>query len=52
MIRTMKVDFDQSGALSELISRLIVQQRWAYNMAVRETLDDPALIEDMRNPPI
>ncbi len=44
MIRTMKVDFDQSGALSELISRLIVQQRWAYNMAVRETLDDPALM--------
>ena len=41
MIRTIKVGFGQSGEMSVLISRLIVQQRWAYNMAVREKLDDP-----------
>ena len=41
MIRTIKVGFSQSGEMSVLISRLIVQQRWAYNMAVREKLDDP-----------
>ena len=40
MIRTIKVDFDQSVELSVLISCRIAQQRWAYNMAIRETLDD------------
>ena len=40
-IRTIKVDFDQSGDLSVLVSRLADQQRWAFNMAVREVLDDP-----------
>ena len=50
MIRTIKVDFDQSGALSEIISRHIVQQRWAYNMAVGETLKDPTItIFDLYN---
>ena len=43
MIRTIKADFDQSGDLSTLVSRLIVQQRWAYNMAVEKTLKDPAI---------
>ena len=32
MIRTIRVDFDQSGDLSVLVSRHIDQQRWAYNM--------------------
>ena len=41
MIRTIKVDFDQSAELSDLISRHMDQQRWAYNMAVKEKLDDP-----------
>ena len=41
MIRTIKVDFDQSGKLSDLISRHMDQQRWAFNMAVKEKLDDP-----------
>ena len=41
MVRTIKVDFGQSGDLSVLVSRLIVQQRWAYNMAVREALRSP-----------
>ena len=41
MVRTIKVDFDQSAELSDLISRHIDQQRWAYNMAVREKLNDP-----------
>ena len=41
MIRNIKVDFDQSAELSDLISRHMDQQRWAYNMAVREKLNDP-----------
>ena len=41
MVRTIKVDFGQSGDLSVLVSHLIVQQRWAYNMAVREALRSP-----------
>ncbi len=41
MVRTIKTDFGQSGDLSVLVSRLIVQQRWAYNMAVREVLRSP-----------
>ncbi len=50
VIRTIKVDFGQSGALSELISRLIVQQRWAYNVAVEETLNDPTVSKfDLNN---
>ncbi len=50
MIRTIKVDFDQSEALSELVSRHIVQQRWAYNRAVKKTLDDPTVTRlDLNN---
>ena len=45
MIRTIKMDFDQSGDLSRPISRHMDQQRWAYNMAVREKLDDPRVTE-------
>ena len=41
MIRNIKVDFDQSAELSDLISCRMDQQRWAFNMAVREKLDDP-----------
>ena len=41
VIRNIKVDFDQSAELSDLISRHMDQQRWAYNMAVREKLNDP-----------
>ena len=41
MVRTIKVDFDQSAELSDLISRHMDQQRWAFNMAVREKLKDP-----------
>ena len=41
MVRTIKVDFDQSGELSDLISRHMDQQRWAFNMAVKEKLNDP-----------
>ena len=41
MVRTIKVDFDQSAELSDLISRRMDQQRWAFNMAVREKLNDP-----------
>ena len=41
MIRTIKVDFDQSWALSRLVSRRMDQQRWAFNMAVKEKIDDP-----------
>ena len=41
MVRTIKVDFDQSADLSDLISRHMDQQRWAFNMAVKEKLDDP-----------
>ena len=40
-VRTIKVNFDQSAELSDLISRHMDQQRWAYNMAVREKLKDP-----------
>ena len=43
MVRTIKVDFDQSGDLSKLISRHMDQQRWAYNMAVRKVLGDPRI---------
>ena len=50
MVRTIKVDFDQSEALSELVSRHIVQQRWAYNRAVKKTLDDPTVTRlDLNN---
>ena len=45
MIRNIKVDFDQSAELSDLISRHMDQQRWAYNMAVREKLKDPRVAE-------
>ena len=45
MVRTIKVDFDQSGELSKLISRHMDQQRWAFNMAVREKLDDLRVTE-------
>ena len=41
MIRTIKVGFDQSAELSGLISRHMNQQRWAFNMTVREKLNDP-----------
>ena len=41
VVRTIKVDFDQSKFLSVLISHRMNQQRWAFNMAVREKLDDP-----------
>ncbi len=41
MIRTIKMDFDQSAETSDLISRHMDQQRWAFNMAVREKLKDP-----------
>ena len=41
MIRNIKVDFDQSAELSDLISRHMDPQRWAFNMAVREKLNDP-----------
>ena len=41
IVRTIKVDFDQSAELSDLISRHMDQQRWAFNMAVREKLNDP-----------
>ena len=45
MIRTIKVDFDQSGETSKLVSHRMDQQRWAFNMAVREKLDDPRVAE-------
>ena len=41
MVRTIKVDFDQSAETSDLIARHMDQQRWAFNMAVREKLKDP-----------
>ncbi len=41
IVRTIKVDFDQSAEVSDLISHHIDQQRWAFNMAVREKLNDP-----------
>ncbi len=40
MVRNIKVDFNQSAELSDLISRHTDQQRWAFNMAVREKLKD------------
>ena len=50
MIRNIKVDFDQSAELSDLISRHMDQQRWAFNMAVREKLNDPRVTEfDLNN---
>ena len=45
IIRTIKMDFDQSGEMSDLISRHVDQQRWAFNKAVREKLDDPMVTE-------
>ena len=45
MIRTIKVDFDQSAELSKLVSHRMNQQRWAFNMAVREKLNDPRVTE-------
>ena len=41
IVRTIKVDFDQSAETSDLIARHMDQQRWAFNMAVREKLNDP-----------
>ena len=41
VVRTIKVDFDQSAELSDLISRCMDQQRWAFNMAIKEKLNDP-----------
>ena len=50
MIRNIKVDFDQSRALSKLVSHRMDQQRWAFNMAVREKLNDPRVAEfDLNN---
>ena len=50
MIRTIKVDFDQSKGLSVLISRRMDQQRWAFNMAVKEKMKDPRVTEfDLNN---
>ena len=50
MVRTIKLDFDQSAELSDLIYRHMDQQRWAYNMAVREKLDDPSVTKfDLNN---
>ncbi len=43
MVRTIKMDFDQSVEMSKLISRHTDQQRWAFNMAVEKTLKDPAI---------
>ena len=41
MVRTINVDFDQSAEMSKLVSHRMDQQRWAFNMAVKEKLDDP-----------
>ena len=41
IMRTIKVDFDQSAELSDLIARHTDQQRWAFNMAVQEALRNP-----------
>ena len=41
MVRTINVDFDQSAEMSKLVSHRMDQQRWAFNMAVREKLNDP-----------
>ena len=50
IVRTIKVDFDQSAELSDLISRHMDQQRWAFNMAVKKKLDDPRVAEfDLNN---
>ena len=50
IVRTIKVDFDQSAELSDLIARHMDQQRWAFNMAVKEKLDDPRIAEfDLNN---
>ena len=45
MVRTIKVDFDQSAETSDLIARHTDQQRWAFNMAVREKLKDPRTVK-------
>ena len=45
MVRTIKIDFDQSAELSDLIARHTDQQRWAFNMAVKEKIDDPRVTE-------
>ena len=50
IVRTTKVDFDQSRALSKLVSHRMDQQRWAFNMAVKEKLKDPRVTEfDLNN---
>ena len=50
IVRTIKVDFDQSAELSDLIARHMDQQRWAFNIAVREKLKDPRVAEfDLNN---
>ena len=50
IVRTIKVDFDQSAELSDLITRHMDQQRWAFNMTVKEKLDDPRIAEfDLNN---
>ena len=50
MIRNIKVDFDQSQALSKLVSHRMDQQRWAFNMAVKEKIDDSRVAEfDLNN---
>ena len=41
MVRNIKVGFDQSADMSRLVSRRMDQQRWAFNMAVKEKLNDP-----------
>ena len=50
VVRTIKVDFDQSAETSDLIARHMDQQRWAFNMAVKEKLKDPRVAEfDLNN---
>ena len=50
IVRTIKVDFDQSAETSDLIFRHMDQQRWAFNMAMREKLKDPRVTEfDLNN---
>ena len=41
VVRTIKMDFDQSAETSDLIASHTDQQRWAFNMAVKEKLKDP-----------
>ena len=50
IVRTTKFDFDQSLALSKLVSHRMDQQRWAFNMAVKEKLKDSRVTEfDLNN---